>query len=342
MAFDFLDDEERKGLILGSLASGIVSSLIASKSGADPGAAAAVGMGHAFTSGIDTISKFKHQQIEEQKVQEQIEASRDHRAYMQKHLNLEELRADIQKEHYKSVREGREAREKRLEGEKTAAKEKESTSSQALKEFMQSATATDVMGGPSASGARETLARYSDKMTSAHLSQAHALVSDIQREEAKRTATAERAVEKTGERQWHEKQAEKQFERQKELLKTKEGTKEDKEGKKLVSLQSPDGKETRTMTKAETQPYLDEGWIEVSKKRQAPENPFSALFSKEEMEKISGVTSGKAGEPKPVSSGPRLSEMTVTYVSGGKKYAIPRDKEAAFLKAHPDAAQEVK
>lgn len=75
----FLTDEQRRGLIYGSLISAVLSGGAALRSGGnvtDAIGRGTLGASQAFGGGLEEIAKRRHQEIEEEKIQEAIEASR--------------------------------------------------------------------------------------------------------------------------------------------------------------------------------------------------------------------------------------------------------------------------
>jgi hypothetical protein len=91
-----LDDEERHGLILGSLASSILAAVVAGRTGNDPVAAATMGLSTGFGQGLDALTAIKHQQLEEEKTRELMQAARDKQAYLEKSFGLHERQVTAQ------------------------------------------------------------------------------------------------------------------------------------------------------------------------------------------------------------------------------------------------------
>ncbi len=90
---EFLTPEQRKGLIYGSLISAILSGGTTLKSGGDITSAlgrGTMGAAQAFGGGIEEIAKYKHQDIENAKMEEMIAASKESQVMARKKQIMEE------------------------------------------------------------------------------------------------------------------------------------------------------------------------------------------------------------------------------------------------------------
>lgn len=88
-----LDDETRQGLIYGSLASGLLSAVMASRTGNDPMAAATMGLSTGFGKGLSAVATLKHQELEEEKSREMMRAAADKSAYFKESMGLQREKA---------------------------------------------------------------------------------------------------------------------------------------------------------------------------------------------------------------------------------------------------------
>ena len=90
---EFLTDEQRRGLIYGSLISAVLSGGAAMRQGGnitDAIGRGTMGAAQAFGGGMEEIAKIKHQDIENAKNEESIRASQESQSLAKKNLTMQE------------------------------------------------------------------------------------------------------------------------------------------------------------------------------------------------------------------------------------------------------------
>lgn len=98
----FLTDEQRKGLIYGSMISAILSGGAAMRSGGnitDAIGRGTMGAAQAFGGGLESIAKIKHEEIENAKNEEAVRASQEAQSLSKKRLGMEETAHKATMEH---------------------------------------------------------------------------------------------------------------------------------------------------------------------------------------------------------------------------------------------------